>query len=84
MTVASRAVAMAVMTEARAVDVEQEGRTSHWVDTLAVVWLDTAAREEVHAMLIHWAVIELPRGKLNSSLMNRSNEHSNERSNELD
>ena len=40
MTVASRAVAMAVMTEARAVDVEQEGRVSHWVGE--VVCSDTA------------------------------------------
>ena len=31
MTVASRAVMMAVMTEARTTDVEQEGHTSHWV-----------------------------------------------------
>ena len=41
MTVASRAVAMAVMTEARAVDVEQDGHASHWVET--VVWSGTIA-----------------------------------------
>ena len=35
MTVASRAVAMAVMTEARALDVEQEGHTSHWEEMVA-------------------------------------------------
>ena len=34
MTVASRAVAMAVMTEARAVDVEQEGHALHWAETV--------------------------------------------------
>ena len=48
MAVASRAVAMAVMIEASAVDVEQEGHTSHWVDTHAVVWSSTAGIE-IHA-----------------------------------
>ena len=32
MTVASRAVMMAVMTEARTTDVEQEGHTSRWLE----------------------------------------------------
>ena len=38
MTVASIAVAMAVMTEARTVDVEQEGHSM--VGTASVVWSD--------------------------------------------
>ena len=46
MTVASRAVAMAVMTEARAVDVEQEGDTSRWVE------FDTAGKGRPHFVKI--------------------------------
>ena len=49
MTVASRAVMMAVRTEARAVDVEQEGHTPHWVgvlqeDVVAPVVLEVEVR----------------------------------------
>ena len=39
MTVASRAVALAVMTEARALDVKQEGHTSHWVALFGTVYM---------------------------------------------
>ena len=44
MTVASRAVAMAVMTEARAVDEEQErlALTSYWLGAVVNEWLDSA------------------------------------------
>jgi hypothetical protein len=46
MTVASRAVAMAVMTEARAVDVEQEGLTIPRVSVACVCGSDTVMEPE--------------------------------------
>ena len=53
MTVASRAVAMAVVTEARAaVDVEQDGHASHWVET--VVWSGTAGKQNEATVAAAW------------------------------
>ena len=50
MTVASRAVVMAVMTEARAVDVEQDGHASRWVET--VVQSGTAGKQKNEATVL--------------------------------
>ena len=54
MTVASRAVMMAVMTEARATEVEQEGHTSHWVEVKggAVLTSRVVAVEESPAPIL--------------------------------
>ena len=54
MTVASRAVTMAAMTEARTTDVEQEGHTSHWVEVKggAVLTSRVVAVEESPAPII--------------------------------
>ena len=49
MTVSSRAVMMAVMTEARMmgmIDVEQEGHTSHWLSTMVT---SSPARSSCHS-----------------------------------